>query len=157
MPNPDLRDWVAEIETADQLQRVSGAELEEEIGGKVEAFQRRTVHKAVLFDDIPGFPSGYRILENILTSVPRINITLGLPSSGRDIDLVQFWRRTMREMKSVPAVTVASGPIQDNRFSGNELDLRRIPTPKWHEEDGGYFIGTACMVIMKDPDSGWIN
>ncbi|HLH97435.1 MAG TPA: UbiD family decarboxylase [Xanthobacteraceae bacterium] len=157
MPNPDLRDWVAEIEAADQLQRVSGAELEEEIGGIVDAFQRRTGNKAVLFDDIPGFPSGYRILANILTSVPRINITLGLPPSGRDIDLVGFWRRTMRDMKSIPPVTVASGPVQENRFGGNELDLRHIPTPKWHEEDGGYFIGTACMVIMKDPDSGWVN
>ena len=128
MPNPDLRDWIAEIEAADQLQRVSGAELEEEIGGIVDAFQRRTGNKAVLFDDIPGFPSGYRILANILTSVPRINITLGLPPSGRDIDLVQFWRRTMREMKSIPTVTVASGPIQDSPLSSIERTLDQ-PAP----------------------------
>ena len=37
---------------------------------------------AVLFDDIPGYPSGYRVLANILTSVPRINLTLGMPADG---------------------------------------------------------------------------
>ena len=72
----DLRSWIATIEAADQLQRVSGAELDEEIGGIVDVFQRRIGNKALLFDDIPGYPSGYRILANILTSVPRINSTL---------------------------------------------------------------------------------
>ena len=29
--------------------------------------------------------------------------------------------------------------------------------PKWHEHDGGFYIGTGDMVIMRDPDTGWIN
>ena len=33
-----------------------------------------------MFDDIPGFPKGNRVLANILTSVPRINIALVSPS-----------------------------------------------------------------------------
>ena len=32
-----------------------------------------------------------------------------------------------------------------------------FPTPKWHEHDGGRYIGTGDMVIIKDPDSGWVN
>src|SRR5947207_1231263 len=40
---------------------------------------------------------------------------------------------------------------------GAAVNLQKIPTPIWHEHDGGPFIGTACMVIMKDPDSGWVN
>ena len=47
--------------------------------------------------------------------------------------------------------------IQENVLTGDAVDLHRIPTPKWHEKDGGYFIGTGCMVVMKDPDTGWIN
>jgi UbiD family decarboxylase len=157
MAKQDLRVWIAEMETANQLQKVSGAELEEEIGGIVDVYQRKIGNKAVLFDDIPGFPSGYRILANILTSIPRINLTIGMPVSSREIDLVQFWRRYMREMKSIPPRTVANGLIKENVKAGNELDLLTIPTPKWHERDGGHFIGTDCMVIMKEPDSGWIN
>jgi len=37
------------------------------------------------------------------------------------------------------------------------VNIETIPTPRWHEHDGGYYIGTGCMVIMKDPDTGWIN
>jgi UbiD family decarboxylase len=157
MAKQDLRVWIAEMEAANQLQKVGGAELEEEIGGIVDVYQRKIGNKAVLFDDIPGFPSGYRILANILTSIPRINLTIGMPVSSREIALVQFWRRYMREMKSIPPRTVPNGLIQENVKAGNELDLLTIPTPKWHERDGGHFIGTGCMVIMKEPDSGWIN
>jgi UbiD family decarboxylase len=153
----DLRAWIAEIDAADQLQKVSGAEPEEEIGGIVDVFQRSIGNKAVLFDDIPGFPRGYRVLANILTSIPRINLTIGMPAAAKEIDLVQFWRRYMKEMKSIPPIIVAKGLVQENVKGGNELDLLQIPTPKWHERDGGHFIGTGCMVVMKDPDSGWIN
>ncbi len=26
-----------------------------------------------------------------------------------------------------------------------------------HEKDGGRYIGTYCVVIMRDPDTGWVN
>src|SRR4030095_15271459 len=87
----------------------------------------------------------------------RINLTLGLPAAAKEVDLVNFWRRYMKEAKSIPPVTVAKGLVQENVSGGNELDLGKIPAPKWHEHDGGYYIGTGCMVIMKDPDTGWIK
>ncbi|MGB7255952.1 MAG: hypothetical protein WBC94_20370, partial [Xanthobacteraceae bacterium] len=74
----DLRAWIAQLRAAGELQDISGAEREKEIGGIVDIYQRRIGNKAVLFDDVPGFPRGRRILANILTSLRRINITLGL-------------------------------------------------------------------------------
>ena len=111
----------------------------------------------MLFDDVPGYPRGHRILANILTSVRRINLTLGLPLDGSAIELVSYWRKYMKEAKSIPPVTVATGPLLENVFTGKDIDIQKIPTPRWHEHDGGYYIGTGCMVIMKDPDTGWIN
>ena len=35
MANPDLRDWLAQMEAAGELQQVRGANREEEIGGIV--------------------------------------------------------------------------------------------------------------------------
>ena len=55
---------------------------EREIGGIVDLYMRKMGNPAVLFDDIPGYPRGHRILANILTSVRRINLTLGLPIDG---------------------------------------------------------------------------
>jgi 4-hydroxy-3-polyprenylbenzoate decarboxylase len=80
MANPDLRDWLAQMEAAGELQKVSGASREEEIGGIVDIYQRAANNKAVLFDDIPGFPRGYRVAANILTGVKRIALTMGMPA-----------------------------------------------------------------------------
>ena len=52
---------------------------------------------------------------------------------------------------------VASGPITENVDSGDKVDLLKFPTPRWHEHDGGRYIGTGCMVIMEDPEGKWIN
>ncbi len=33
----------------------------------------------------------------------------------------------------------------------------RFPAPVWHRHDGGPYIGSGSIVIMRDPDGGWIN
>src|SRR5271170_7792149 len=89
----DLRSWIAQLRAAGELQDIVGAEREREIGGIVDIFQRRIGNKAVLFDEVPGYPRGHRILANILTSIRRINITLGLDPDAPAVELVHYWRR----------------------------------------------------------------
>ena len=157
MANKDLRQWIDELDAAGQLQKVTGAEREEEIGAIVDIHMRKMTNPAVLFDGIPGYDKNYRVLANILTSVPRINIALGLPIDTTEIELVRYWRDYMKDAPSHPPVEVNGGPLLENVSEGADVDITTIPTPRWHEHDGGYFIGTACMVVMKDPDTGWIN
>ncbi len=52
---------------------------------------------------------------------------------------------------------VSDGPVLQNRHRGEGVDLLRLPAPKWHEHDGGKYLGTGCIVITKDPDSGRVN
>jgi UbiD family decarboxylase len=156
-PKQDLRAWLAQMEAAGEINHVSGAGREEEIGGIVDFHQRKIGNPAVLFDDVPGYPRGHRVLANILTSVKRINLTLGNPPDGSEMELVRYWRRYMKEAKSIPPVTLPAGAVLENVKEGNDIDLFKIPVPKWHEHDGGYYIGTGCMVVMRDPDTGWIN
>ena len=111
----------------------------------------------MLFDDVPGYPSGYRVLANILTSTKRIKMTLGLPADATDMDLIAFWRKYMKDDKTIPPVQVPTGLVLENVYRGDDIDLTKIPAPKWHEHDGGYYIGTGDMVIMRHPDTGWIN
>src|SRR5689334_4021795 len=80
--NKDLRDWISGVEAAGELNAIEGADPKEEIGGIVDIYQRRMGNPAVIFDAVPGFPKGFRVLANILTSVPRINVALGLPPRG---------------------------------------------------------------------------
>ena len=132
-PKQDLRTWLAQMEAADELQVVRGANRDEEIGGIVDFYQRKTGNKAVLFDDIPGFPSGYRAVANILTSTRRIKMTLGLPDDATNMDLVAYWRRYMKDNKTIPPVQVPTGLVMENVYRGADIDLTKIPAPKWHE------------------------
>jgi 4-hydroxy-3-polyprenylbenzoate decarboxylase len=157
MANKGLRDWMRDIEAAGELKLIKGAEPKEEIGGIVDLYQRRMGNPAVMFDEIPGFPKGHRVIANILTSVPRINLALGLPAEGSEIELIQWWRQYMRNAPTFKPREVNDGPLLENVLEGKYVNLEKIPTPVWHERDGGPFIGTACMVVMKDPDSGWTN
>jgi len=157
LSNKDLRDWIGELEANGQLQHVTGADHHEEIGAIVDIHMHKMTNPAVMFDEIPGFQKGTRVLANILTSVPRINIALGKPVDTSEIELVNHWRNYMKDQPVNAPVEVNGGPLIENVFEGDEIDITTIPAPKWHELDGGYFIGTACMVVMKDPDSGWIN
>jgi len=157
MATHDLRDWIRDIKAAGQLKLIRGAEPTEEIGGFVDIYQRKMGNPALLFDQVPGFPKGHRVIANILTSVPRINVALGLPANGSDMELVQWWRKYMRDAPSNKPRPVNGGPLLENVFEGKNVNIQSIPTPVWHERDGGPFIGTACMVAMKDPDTDWVN
>ena len=157
MAKQDLQTWLAELEAAGDVQHVSGADRETEIGGIVDIYMRKMGRQLLLFDDIPGYQKGFRVMANILTSVPRINRTLGLPPDTSEVENVRYWRDYFRSAKMIPPVNVNGGALMENVYYDGDIDLLKIPTPRWHELDGGYYIGTGCMVIMKDPDSGWIN
>src|SRR6476659_6691105 len=133
----DLRSWLEALRRAGEVREVNGAEREREIGGIVDLYMRKMGNPAVLFDDIPGYARGHRILANILTSVRRINLTLGLPIDGSALELVSYWRKYMKDAPSIAPVTVKGGPLLDNVSSGNAVDIQKIPTPRWHEHDGG--------------------
>jgi 4-hydroxy-3-polyprenylbenzoate decarboxylase len=52
-------------------------------------------------------------------------------------------------------VTVKCGAALEN--STTQVDLARFPAPVWHRQDGGPYIGSGSIVVMRDPDSGWVN
>ncbi len=59
-PQTDLRDFLAACEENGQLEKVDGAHWDKEMGAVVEVLYRERVEKAkaVLFDNIPGYPEG---------------------------------------------------------------------------------------------------
>ena len=149
MANKDLRDWIRTIDAAGQLKIIKGANTKEEIGGFVDIFQRQMGNPALLFDEVPGFPKGHRVIANILTSVPRINVALGLPPQASEMELIGWWRDYMKHAPSHPPQAVNGGPLLENVLEGKDVNIQSIPTPVWHERDGGPYIGTACTVVMK--------
>jgi UbiD family decarboxylase len=156
----DLREWLKEIEGLGQLTRVSGASPDLEIGIISEINGQRR-GPALLFDDIPGYRKGFRILTGSITNSKRLSVTLGLRDVANDQELVERLEGKMHEFErnaaGFSAEQVSEAPILENCQRGDGVNLFELPAPKWHEHDGGRYLGTGCIVITQDPDSGRIN
>jgi UbiD family decarboxylase len=153
----DLRGWLEAVEAIGELSRVDGADAAGEIGGLVDLSQERMGNPALLFDRIPGYPAGHRLVANVLTSYPRLALTLGLPPAYGPTELVRAWRSQLKDRPPQPARLVERGPVLQHVQRGAAVDARRFPAPLWHAGDGGRYLGTGCLVVMRDPDTGWVN
>ena len=157
MPIQDLRDWITQVDQMGELTRVSGVDPNLELGGLVDLYQWEMGNPALLFDDIIGHRAGYRLLANVLTSTPRVALSLGLPTESTALDLVHAWRTQLKDLKPKTAEIVEHGPVLENQQQGGQVDVTRFPAPVWHTGDGGRFIGTGNIVVMRDPETGWVN
>src|SRR5437899_452789 len=154
----DLREWLDVVEGLGELKRVQGANSEEDIGAVTEMLDHAEESPSVLFDEIPNFKPGYRVLVNTMGSRKRQAVTLGLdPAEASHDRLLQFWRELLKGFAPIPPINVKRGSVQQNILRDDEADLERFPVPIWHPLDGGRFIGTASVNIMRDPDTGIIN
>jgi len=156
MSYTDLRDWTANIDRLGELRTLRGAQWDLEIGIITELVMNQH-GPALLFDDIPGYPSGYRIVANALGGLGRVALTLGLPPDQDVKTLLKLWQEKKRGLKPIPPKVVKDGPVMENVYRDGEVDLFKFPTPRWHEHDGGRYIGTGSVDITRDPDEGWVN
>ena len=157
MPVEDLREWIKSIEEMGELTRVEGADPHLELGGLVDLFQWDMENPALLFEKIKGYPENYKLLANVLTSMRRICLSLDLPIDLSRHDFVKVWRDRLKEFQPIPARQVEDGPVLENQQTGEAIDVTQFPAPFWHTEDGGKYLGTGNIVVMKDPDTGWVN
>src|SRR6202166_4666810 len=155
-----LRGWLETVDKLGELERVSGADWDVEMGAVTHMLTEKSRGQApaILFDDIPGYAKGYRTLYGQLSSIKRIALTLGLPLDyERKVDIVQRYHARMQDLKPLPPRFVNDGPIFENVIEGDAIDVLKFPVPRHHEADKARFIGTACCVMTKDPDAGWFN
>lgn len=154
----DAREWIEQVRAAGELREVSGASWESDIGEITALLDSEDGSPAVLFDDVPGYPHGRRVIVNCNGTPERQAITLGLAGdAGNHEGLMNFWRSTLADLKPIPPNYVEDGPVLENKLAGEEIDLAAFPAPIWHPKDGGRYIGTAVLNIMRDPDSDWVN
>jgi UbiD family decarboxylase len=153
----DLRDWIERVEQLGELTRIDGADPVSELGGITDLYQWEMGNPALLFDQIAGYRPGYRVVSNVFTSLQRIAVSLNLPVEYGPRDFVQAWRQQLGSLEPRPAELVGDGPLLENQQRGDEVDATRFPAPLWHADDGGRYIGTGCIVVTRDPESGWVN
>ncbi|MDP2743600.1 MAG: UbiD family decarboxylase, partial [Dehalococcoidia bacterium] len=156
----DLRAWLSKVEQAEGLKRLDGADWDLEMGC-LTALNWAKNGPALLFDKINGYQAGFRVLTCSLQTMERIALTLGLPPGHTQREYLPLMRESLARWeqnlgKYAPRV-VKKGPVMENVMAGEEIDLFKFPVPKWHEKDGGRYLGTGDAVITRDPDNGEIN
>ena len=157
----NLRDWLEKLDGMGELKTIRGLNWDLEIGAYVELSAPAGDPHALLFDDITGYPSGYRILTGSIKTPSRVALCLGLPPSDYTLEITHTVRERLPQWeaslhKFAPQI-VQTGPVLENVDSGKDIDLFKFPVPKWHEPDGGRYIGTANSVMTRDPDTGEMN
>ncbi len=156
----DLRNWLERAERLGELKVIRGAHWDLEMAGIAEIVAReaKDVVPAMLFDEIPGFPPGYRTLFGQLESMQRLALILDLKMDRPDkLACVQACRNKLKTMELIPPRFVEEGEVLENVDEGEEIDLLKFPLPRHHEKDGGRYFGTGHCVIIQDPDEGWVN
>ncbi len=152
----DLRSWIDQARKLGEVRDVAGATWEEEIGMATELLHLSDSAPAVLFDKIPGYPKGYRVLTNFFGG-KRMNMTLGFPTELSRVELSNEFNKAFQEAKLMTYEFVKDGPILENVQRGDKVNVLSFPVPFWHENDGGRYIGTGSYDITQDPDEGWVN
>lgn len=160
--NPlDLRAWLDEVRKFGELKEVTGADWKLELGAISELNVKKDPNSALLFDDIPGYPKGFRVLTCSTSSPGRLSSILRLGVEKNHHALVQKLRGKpaswQAQASNFNPVYVERAPVFENIKGDGKVDLLTFPSPLWHELDGGRYIGTGCCVVTKDFDSEWVN
>lgn len=153
----DLREFIEKADELGQCKTIENANWDLEMGLITEWQAGIPDSPLLLFDNITGYARGFRVASNLYSNNLRTALALGLPIGASIPEQIRAWREKEKSAKLIPPVVVKTGPVMENIEIGDEVDLYKFPTPKWHIRDGGRYIGTGDMVITQDPDEGWVN
>src|ERR1700751_582121 len=153
----DLREFIELVDKLGGLRRIEGVDPCFEIGAVTEVAAGRPDGPALLFDGIKGFPRGFRIFTNAVTSPQRAALALGIDPGLRPLDALKAWMERRKTLTPRAPVEAAKAAWLENSMRGADVALDALPAPMWHADDGGAYIGSGSLVIMRDPDDGWIN
>ncbi|MBI4331320.1 MAG: UbiD family decarboxylase [Chloroflexi bacterium] len=149
----DLREYIDQVDKIGELKRLDGVSWDLEAG----AIASMTPD-AVLFDNFPGYPAGHRMLINIdRPSIRRWFLAVNMSTQAKGNALATEWKDRLLNLKPTPPKWVSHGPILENVHEGNDVNVLEFPAPKIHPDDGGRYLGTADVMITRDPTTGKEN
>jgi len=114
-----LRGWLDAVQRMGELLHVNGAHWDVEMGAITHMLTEKSggTAPAILFDEIPGYPKGFRTLYGHFSSTRRVALTLGLPLKyDRKVDIVQRYHARMQNLKTLPPRYVNDGSVSSSVF-----------------------------------------
>src|SRR5688572_33120147 len=99
---PDLRTWLSEVNKLGQLITVENVDWDLHLSTLTEIITARSkTRPAIVFNRIKGYPDGYRVAVNRLSSVQRLALTMGMDPGISEFDFVQQWRRQVTSIEPI--------------------------------------------------------
>src|ERR1700761_8199274 len=99
-----LRGWLDEVQRIGELLHVNGAHWDTEMGAITQMLTEKSNNTAtaLLFDDEPGYPKGFRPRYGHFSAVKRVGLPFGLPvEQERKGAIVRRFHARMQDMKSI--------------------------------------------------------
>jgi 3-polyprenyl-4-hydroxybenzoate decarboxylase len=124
-----LRDLLRDFARMGELAEIDGADSHLEISALAETVTASYPGEepALLFDNIPGYKKGFRILSGAANSYRRLAHVLGLPQPRGRMDIVRAYKSRMRHSFAMtPPLVVATGPVLENVW--RDAELAKFPT-----------------------------
>ena len=157
MGHKSLGEFIEAAQAIGEVKNVHGADLDLDVGCLTELAVEQN-GPMLVFDQLKGFPEDFRVASNVVrNSRRRYALAMGLPIDAHAIELVKQLRERRSANKPIAPVQVKDGPVLEHSLTGQDVDVGKFPAPMWHSGDGGRYIGTGDIVIMRDPDTGWLN
>ncbi len=154
MPIRNLRDFIEQCEAVGELKRVK-AEVDWDLElSHVSKINEERGGPALLFENVKGCIGS--VLIGAFTSSKRLAIALGMPLDYTLSQMAQEWVN-LASKQLIPPVELNTGPIMENIIEGDDLDLTKLPAPRFYSLDGGRYIGTGTFRVERDPETGGIN
>ncbi len=137
----DLRSFLAALDAAHTLRHITAPTAPRFEVARVIAAQDR---EPLLFEELPGYP-GWRMVAGYVAQRAHFARAIGceLP------ELVARMAAALAHPETPPVV--ANAPAQE--VVEEQVDLTRLPIPRYHPLDGGPYI-TSGVTVITDPDWG---
>jgi len=153
----DFRGFIEKAQQVSDWRLIENADWDNEIGALIEATAELDSRPMVLFDKIKGYPAGFRLVSLAFANYRRTAVAFGLSPDKSKLEVVRLLARKMKSSKAIPPVEVKTSPLMENVMTGDAVDLLKFPAPRFHDGDGGRYIGTGDCLINAEPESGFIN
>jgi UbiD family decarboxylase len=156
----DFRAWIEKARAIGQLIEVENADIRLELGAITELNAKRR-GPALLFKGFTDYGPGFRVLTGSMLNARTLGLTMGIEENLDTMALTDRIADKLREIEpranDYQVEYVADGPVMENKVTGDQIDMMIFPAPLWHELDGGPYLGTGCVHIYRDPETGWVN
>src|SRR5437667_12797824 len=119
----DLRQFIEAAKQMSDWKEIKGADWNLDIGTLIEATAELIPQPPMLiFDDIKGYPTGYRILSLPYANYRRVALAHGLPY---DETLLELERRASRKIRTVTPIAskeVSRATVAESALTGSEVN-----------------------------------